>query len=369
MRVLQLISSSGFFGAENVLLNLGRLLKEHGNNPYLICLKNASKHGPEVHLQAQKQGLPSRVISCRHRLDIKVIKRIKDFIKQERIEVIHSHGYKSNFYGLIASKLSGVPIVATLHGWIGETKKSRFYEKLDKWIIRRMNHLVAVSPMICEELADLKLNGTPSTFVANGVDTEKFNPNKVIGDVRKEFGLGDSLVIGAVGRLSQEKGHSYLINAFKNIYSQLPSAKLLIVGDGPLRDSLQPTVHSPQLKDKVIFAGKRDNLPAIYKSMDIFVLPSLKEGLPLVLLEAMSMRLPVIATKVGGIPYVMNKDEGILVSPGNIEELKSSILLLLKDSSLRRRMGEKAREKILSCFSLRSFYQKYIDIYKNVITV
>ena len=367
MKILHIISSAGLYGAENVLLNLVGLLKKNGSAPYLACLKNYHRADPDVYLESQKQGLPSRVVTCRYRFDMRALMDIRRFAKSEGIQIIHTHGYKSNLYGFIISRSLGIPVVATLHGWTGQTQKVRLYEKLDRWVIRRMDHLVSVAPMICEELASLKLNGTRITFIPNGVDTEKFNPAKIDKDARKKLGLDNSLVIGTVGRLSKEKGHIYLIEAFAKISREVPEARLLIVGDGPLKDSLQLTSYSLQLKDKVIFAGKRDDLPCLYKTMDIFVLPSLTEGLPLVLLEAMSMRLPVVATRVGGMPYVLGEDGGIIVPPRHIEELKNSILLLAKDPSLQRRIGERAREKISLCFSLSSFYEKYMDMYKNII--
>jgi len=366
MKILHVISSAGLYGAENVLLDLSDLLKKNGHNPSLICLKNMSKPDPQVHFEAKARGLESTIISCQSRFDLKALGRIKDLLRQEAIEIVHTHGYKSDFYGLIASKMAKVPVVTTLHGWTGHNKMVRFYEKLDLWMVKKMNHIVSASPAIVEHLKISGLDGKAS-FVPNAVDTEKFAPDKGKRDLRNEFNLGDALVVGTVGRLSIEKGHIYLVKAFKEIRSAIPSIKLLIVGKGNLRQDLENEAKKLGIEKDVVFAGPQKDIPSAYGSMDIFVLPSLTEGLPLVLLEAMAMGLPVVATKVGGVPYVIDGKEGILVPPGNIEELKDAIISMARDANLRRSSGEEGRRKVLSVFSLEVFYQKYINVYKSVL--
>ncbi|MFC1632016.1 glycosyltransferase family 4 protein [Candidatus Omnitrophota bacterium] len=366
MKILHIISSSGFYGAEQVLLNLVSLLKEDGHKPYLICLKNRTKPDPQIHVQAQKQGISSKVVNCRHKLDLGAIKEIKQFVKQENIKIIHSHGYKSDFYGLIAAKLVRIPIVATLHLWTQETARDRFYEWLDKRLIKRMNHLIPVSPLINNQLKALKIADNKVTLIPNGIDVDKFNSARVNTNLRHRFGLNDDLVIGTVGRLAQQKGQTYLIKAFKEL-SGTKGLKLLIVGDGYLKESLHKEVKELGIENDVVFTGAQKDIEAAYNSMNIFVLPSINEGLPLALLEAMSMGFAVIATKVGAIPYVMqDRAEGMLVSPGSIKELKEAIFTLIKDSALRKQMGEKAREKVKSAFSLETFYQKYIEVYNRL---
>lgn len=369
MRILHLISSTGFYGAENVILNLARGLREDGHIPYILCLKGVSKTDPEIYFQALKEGLLSKVIPCRHRFDIKVIGEIKKFVSVENIDIIHSHGYKGNFYGLMASKFSRVPIITTIHLWTGETRKLRFYEYLDKrWLVKSMNHVVLVSPTFYSDVKNSNLGTEHITFIPNGIDTETFNPSRVSGSVRKEFGIEKALIIGNVARFHQEKGHVQLINIFNRIQSQIPEARLLLVGDGPLRNNLKSLVRRLDLQDKVIFAGVRSDLPALYKAMDIFVMPSQKEGMPMALLEAMAMALPVVATAVGGIPYVISKDgDGVLVEPQDADALFDAITSLIKDSSYRRRLGNRARAKIVSQFSLQILYKKYLEVYEKIL--
>ena len=367
MRVLHLISSSGFFGAENVALNLMNSLKRDENNPHLLCLKNSGKPDPVVHIEAERQGIASDVITCNKRFDMSAIGRIRDFINENKIDIVHSHGYKSNLYGMIASRMAHVPIVTTLHGWMAEDIKARFYETLDRLVIKRMDHVISVSPMINKEVDELKLDVDKYSFIPNAIDTDKFDPSSEGPDMRAIFGIDNAIVIGTVGRLGPEKGHLFLLRAFKEISSMVPEARLLMVGGGFLEEMLERETEALGIRDKVEFAGNQYDMVSVYKTMDIFVLPSLMEGMPMVLLEAMSMELPVIASEVGGIPHVVGKDDGMLVPPRDIYELRYAMFRLLKDRGLRKKMGGEARKKILRTYSLQSFYNRYINTYEKVL--
>jgi len=365
MKILHIISSSGFYGAEGVLLNLVSMLKKDGHQPHLVCLKNKNRPDPQIHLRAKQDGISSQVICCRRKLDFAAIKEIREFICRENIQLVHTHGYKSDFYGLIAAKLAKVPIIATLHLWTQESAKDKLYEWLDKFTIERMDHLVCVSPVIAEQLKSLGIAENKTSLIPNGIDTDKFNSKEVKADLRDGLNLDGNLVIGTVGRLVRQKGQAYLLEAFKEL-AKNKDFKLLIVGDGHLKMSLKKQVKKMGIEGEVIFAGAQKDVAAAYNTINIFVLPSIDEGLPLALLEAMSMGLAVIATKVGAVTDVINsQEEGLLVSPGNSEELKQAISVLIKDSKMRKQMGKKAREKVISSFSLQSCYQKYLEIYKK----
>lgn len=205
MNILHIISSSGIYGAERVLLNLVTALKAREHSPYVICLKNDSKPEPLLHTELKNKGVASQVLSCRHKFDISIINSLKRFMKEQGIELIHSHGYKANLYGAIVSKLTRTPIVATIHGWTQENHRVRFYERVDKFVIRGMDHLIPVSPLLSEELRKIGCSEKKITFIPNAIDTDKFNPSAVDGNVRNIFGLQGAFVIGTVGRLSSEE--------------------------------------------------------------------------------------------------------------------------------------------------------------------
>lgn len=369
MNILYLISSSGFFGAENVLLNIARFCSQKGHDVSLICLKSIKKRDPEIHSMACKQGINSFILPCRFRIDPGVILRIRDFLRTKNIRVIHTHGYKSNLYGLMATKMSGIPIVSTIHGWTGETKIVRMYEILDRWIIGRMDQVVAVSPPLMETIRGFGISDGRLAFIPNGIDTKKFDPEGVFSDLRSKYGLSEgSIVLGCVGRLNAEKGHTLLLRAFKKLQQKIPHVFLVIIGDGPLRKNLLDYVKVNDLHHRVIFAGFQKDMPSFYKMMDIFVLPSLTEGVPIALLEAMAMELPVVATSVGGMPYMIKSGEtGFLIPPQDKEALLEHLLHLIKNTDIGKDLGKRARKCVLERFSSEAMGLSYLELYAKVI--
>lgn len=367
LKVLHVISSAGFYGAESVVLDLLKGSKKNGVKPYLVCLKNRGKRDPVLYTRAVEQGVRGEVITCRSKFDLKAVSYIREAIARERTDIVHTHNYKSDLYGFIAARISRVPVMATVHGWTGEDNKVKFYEFLDKWVIKHMDLLTAVSFPIFSELLDRGVKGEKVLLMPNAVDTMSFDPISGDKGLRKKLGLERALVVGTVGRLSPEKNQIGLLKAFKEISSNETNARLLLVGDGKLKDELKNRAGALGLEDKTVFAGEQEDMTSVYKCMDMFILPSLTEGTPIALLEAMSMALPVVAANVGGVSRVLKEDTGVLVAPGDIKELSGSILELVRDSFLRQRLGERARQSIRERFSLEKNSEKYREIYEGLL--
>ncbi|MBF0217289.1 MAG: DUF3473 domain-containing protein [Candidatus Omnitrophica bacterium] len=367
MRILFIISSKGFYGAENVVSNLAGVMKKNGGEPYLICLKSASRNDPEIHAKALSQGIESRVIVCKRKLDIKAILEIRSFIKKKKIDLLHTHNYKSDVHGFIAARLAGVPVMATLHGWTSENGKVRVYEMIDRFFQRRMDALVAVSPEIFSGARGLGISPDKITLIHNAVDTVLFDPVRGNRSLREKIGLLDCFVAGTAGRLAREKGQIYLLKAFKEVCRSVGNVRLLIAGDGDQRESLMALTSLLGIKDKVIFSGEQRDMPSVYKCMDVFILPSLTEGVPMALLEAMSMGLPVIASRVGGIPDIIDRGGGLLVEPGDVKGLTGAILTVMKRRVMRSRMAAKGRERVINEYSLDNFYARYRGAYDKAI--
>jgi polysaccharide deacetylase family protein (PEP-CTERM system associated) len=369
MKILHIISSSGFFGAEAVVLSLLTKLKEDGQEGFLLCLKSAGQLDPELFIRAKENGITASVISCKSKFDLAAIRQLKKYVVDNNIEIIHAHGYKSDLYGILAVRSLKIPFVSTLHGWTAENSKVRIYGLIDKFVIRYADHVVSVSPAITEELKRLNMDTRRISFIPNGIDIACFSPPRRRRNLRVHSYLRRKFTIGTVGRLSVEKGHRHLIRALKEIMNKAPDIGVLIVGDGPLKGKLQDEVHALRLSDNVIFTGFQDDMVSMYKEMDMFVLPSLTEGVPIALLEAMSFELPVVATKVGGVPFVVGKDEGILVNAGKSEALSDAILSLIDNPSLRGTLGKNARDKVVREFSIDACYRKYREVYEDVLGV
>ncbi len=240
MKVLHLISSSGFFGAENVLIELSKELRDTSFSPFIGVLKNLHNPHLEAAEEAKKYNLPIKIFPCKGKLDLKTIVSIRKFLGQQKIDIIHTHGYKSNLYALASSLGMKVYRVTTCHNWLGESQKMKFYARLDKIFLNRSNKIVAVSDSVIQEILKHNISPKKVKIIYYGINLERFtnttNRHKI--KIKSEFGIEEgSRVIGTVGRLTKEKGHVYLLQAARKILQKYPETVFLIIGDGPLRQN------------------------------------------------------------------------------------------------------------------------------------
>lgn len=366
MKVLHLISSAGFFGAENALLQLSRQLKKTDLDNVLGIFENS--HNPHVELarKAEEEGLRAEIFHCDGRLDVKALRRIRRFVLGSGVDIIHTHGYKSNLYGFMAAKLSGKPVVCTCHNWVSDDLKTRAYYRLDKSILRWFDRIVAVSEDIRDELLQSGVRADRLHLIYNGIDTGKGGGN---GALRGEFNIAaGKRIVGTVARFTPEKGLHNLLRAAGKISGSFPDAVFMFVGDGPLREGLERECAELGLKDMAIFTGLRTDMPEVYSAMDVFVLPSLKEGLPMALLEAMAAGKPVIATDVGAVGKVVEDGkDGILIDPGDVGDLEKAVALLLTDTELSGRLSRNACEKVSQKFSSKAMCDRYLEVYGDML--
>ncbi|MFH1413968.1 MAG: glycosyltransferase [Candidatus Omnitrophota bacterium] len=373
MRVLQLISSTGFYGAEHAMLTLSQGLASDGYIPYIGIIEDSSNSSSNSALKqkAKESGLEVLSFPCRGRFDFSTILSIRRFVKANKIKIIHSHGYKSNFYGFFSSLGLNTAKIATCHNWLSRNIKMRIYEKIDKLLLRRFTSVVTVSNILKQEIINSRISALGVSVIYNGIDPDCFEINHVqkqseISDLRQEFSLReDELVIGTIGRLSREKGHLYLLEAFKQVLSAYPNTKLFIVGEGELRRDLELTVRSLVLERNVIFTGMRSDIPRMLGLFDIFVLPSLEEAMPLSLLEAMAAKKPIVATDVGDIARVIDRDNGLLIKPKDAKALSEAVIQLVNHKDRARSLASRACERVRGGFSARKMVEEYIRIYNS----
>ncbi len=363
MKILQLISSAGFFGAENVVLELSRELGALNIENIIGVFENSQNPHIEIAENARKYGLKTEIFKCRGKADIKTIFSIKKFIKDNGIDIIHTHGYKSNFYGLIAAKLLKKPAVSTCHNWIPQYET---YYRSDKYTLRFFNKVVGVSESVRNELLKNNVREDKISIIFNGVNINRFE--ECSNDLRDEFQIAKKVkVIGTVARFTEEKGLLNLVETAREISNTFENVRFMIVGDGPLRGELEKKSAELGIAGKVIFTGLRSDLPEVYSTFDIFVLPSLQEGLPMVLLEAMAAKKPIVATTVGAIPRVLtDRVDGLLVSPGDIDGLKAAIISLLRNEGLSNALAYSAYNKVKSEFSSGAMCARYVQIYDRL---
>lgn len=368
MRILHLISSLGLFGAEQVLLNLASGMKDA--EAQVGVLHNAHNPHLEIFEEAKKRGLPVVCFRCGGRFDIRTVLEIRKYIRQNGVDVLHTHNYKADIFGFLATRFAGMRWVATNHLWHETDRKLMFYEWLDALAFRFADKITAVSPDIKDDLVRRGVRGNGIQVIANGIDVEKFSAaGGRRSAARAEFGFGEhDFVIGTIGRLSPEKGHAILLTAAREIVAGEENARFLIVGDGPLREGLEQESRRLGLGDKVVFGGVQKDMPKIYAAIDLLAMPSLAEGLPMTLLEAMAARVPAVLTEVGGIPDVIsNGESGLLIPSGDAWALTEAILKLIGSSSLRQRLAEGAYKTVSQNYSTPRMAAEYRAVYADVI--
>ncbi len=371
MKILHLISSAGLFGAENVALSLGRYF--HGRKfdslgtveVILGAIRDKRQFQIEFIDKAKEMGLPTYILEAKGRFDLTAISRLKKFLLKERIDLLHTHNYKSDILGALAAFWVAKPIIATAHGFTDMTRAVTFYERLDRWFLNKYFKRVVV---VTEEvLPDCPLK--KKRVIPNGLEISRFSLSRGVGiDIRKKFNLKiDDIVVGTVGRLSKEKNQGMLIEAFKRFSQNHDHAKLLIVGDGPEKNNLLEVVKRQKLWDKVIFTGVLKDVGQAYQGMDIFVLTSLTEGIPLTILEAMASKVAVVATRVGGIPKIIeDRKNGLLVESQDAVELADRLESLLKDKSLSQKLTEAAFDFVKAHYSSEKMFAGYLKVYEEM---
>ncbi len=366
MRVLQLISSGGYYGAENMLLNLAQSQKSIGCDPCLLLFYNVHQPNVELYERARSRDLSARMLRCEGRADLSAIREIRDYIRTERVDLIHTHGYKADLYGYLAARTESKPIVATCHNWVGGTAALGIYNRLDRMALRNFNGVAAVSDAVARQLKEAGIAENKIYTIANGIDIDRFT-----GAEPAWFGPSSSQpgkTIGMVARLDLQKGFEYLLEAFAGIINSHPDTRLVIVGEGPDEPAIASMVDRLNLGSKVVFAGQRGDMANVYAACYIFVLPSLNEGLPMTVLEAMAAARPVIASNVGAIPTVVrNGETGLLVEPRDVAGLKAAIDLLLGDPALCSRLASNGHDWVRRNFTSDGMAANYQRMYETVL--
>jgi len=346
-----LIAPVALGGAENVLLSINRLIdKSHFNIFFCNFINPKRTRNPFVKKLHEVECDVSIIYLDRPRLDFIYVLRLARIIRSKRIDIIHSHGYMPDFFGLIASKITRRPIVSTVHGWTSSTKAIRTYEHFQKKLLRYFDIVIPVSQKISDELIKNGINPFKLRKLNNIVTFEDLTGDNVATDLNQTYITGPhTQIIGVIGRLSKEKGHIFLLQALAKIKNDFPDIKLLIIGDGDQHSKLVQFVKAHKLEHQVHFCGFQNDVSQFYRLIDIFVLPSLTEGIPLVLLEAMYFNKPIVATDVGGVPeLIKNGYNGKLVPPGNPSALADNIAAILRDKLYGQTLGKAAHQSLIS---------------------
>jgi glycosyltransferase involved in cell wall biosynthesis len=370
IRVLHLTSSRGFYGAENALVNLISKTDFERFDVYIACLVDKRDPNRELLKVSRERGWKAIEINCCKRLDLSSIKLLIEILKRNRIDILHCHEEKSRFYGLIGSRIAGLPIIATNHNWTKPNIIESCYEIIDAVISRFFNRIISVSDELRKTMRRYKIPSKVITVIPNGINLESF-VSIGIKDDHQQVGLGinrESKVIGSIGRLTVEKGHKYLLEAARQVAIEYPNIRFIIAGEGPLKLNLQNYASFLNIEKFVHFIGFRKDIHNIYSLLDILALASTVEGTPMVLLEAMAMGIPVVSTDVGGIKNIIDhQSNGLLIKPRNPNALAESILYLLGNDRESKRLADNARKTVQQKFSDKRMAREYEKVYCDVL--
>ena len=370
-KVLQLRSSVGFFGAENVIMEVAKAIVDSPYEPIIGVLENSHNPHTELAAVARKNGVTSKIFPCDGRFSRQTAAAVRQYMVENEIAIVHAHGYKADFYALFATLNTGYKRVATIHPWLIESNRAssaKFYMAFDKALLRSFHSIVAISDEMRAQVVRDGMKPARVVTIENGIDLQRFAAAQNVAPARQDFGIpAGARVIGAVGRLSEEKGHTVLLAAAKSLVAEFPDLCFMLVGDGPEREKLMQEVAALGLQKHVIFAGVCSDIPKALAVMDIFVLPSLTEGLPMALLEAMAAKKPIIATAVGSIPRVIrNQENGVIVPPRDAPALSQALKILLNHRSNALRFADGAFKDVLS-FSAATMGKKYVKLYDQLV--
>lgn len=362
--ILHLSETSEPGGSETVLAYIANNL-DRDRYDSLVCL--LSEGWLTDHLK--RLGVRYEIIENRRSYDPAFLVRLIKLIRREHVALIHSHEFMMNVYGSVAARLTGIPMIGTIHGKVYFTeKKSR---------IAAYKLAVALSSRIIAVSEDLKKyfienigirNDRKILTLYNGIDIDKYKPIAKSDDLRRKLEIPPGAVVaGTVGSLFKVKAFDQLIRAAGIVHATNPDFRLLIAGEGNEESDLRRLIDELRLNDAVKLLGFRDDIPDLLNLFDIYVCSSLSEGLSLSILEAMASARPIVATRVGGnAELIADGENGFLVPSGNPEALAEKIKTLIDSEPLRIQMGQKSRVIVEQKFSLRKMIDDYQNLYEEL---
>jgi len=364
LRVIHLITALGAGGAENGIINL---VNNHHDSSVTsaICVFNGG--GVLTERVNQSKTKIFELDKKKKGNDYSLIFKLNRLFREWKPDIVHTHTWGTLCEGIIAAKLAYVPkIVHGEHGTIQSKPINKLVQKgfwylPDQVLSVSLSHAKTLNHVIGFPLSKIHV-------IPNGVDTSKFYPLPSNGNKTEVIQKNsEGLTFGTIGRLMLIKNQVLLIKAFTNIVKSNPEARLVLTGDGPLRDELEQKAKSLSLEKNISFLGRRSDIPSILRNMDVFILPSLSEGMSNTILEAMSTGKPVIATDVGGNSELVVPDEtGILVPSDDVKALETAMRIFINAPELIKKMGAAGRKKVIKSFSIQSMVNNYEALYQDL---
>jgi len=364
LRVLQFITPAGFYGAERWVLALANNL----NNSDVVCDLAVTDEGAGQDLSVADYypdgiGKVHR-ITLRNRFDVSAVRKLCSIIRENNIDVIHTHGYKSDILGLIAARRCNIKAVSTPHGFSGSVGfKLSMFIKAGTLSYRYFDRVVPLSPELLEDVRGFRVPESKIEYIANGVDLSELDRYcKTSSDENNEF------QIGYVGQMIPRKGLKDLIDVFHRLWECHTNVRLTMVGDGSQRQELETYAQSLPCSDQIRFLGFQPDRIPIMHEFDLFLMTSRLEGIPRCMMEAMAIGIPVAAYDIPGVDELVTHGKtGSLAPLGDVDMLSSECETLLLDAAQRQHLADNARNMIEETYSAARMADEYMALFRSLV--
>ena len=376
INILFVTASPGhvFGGGKQAFYNLISRLDRRRFNP-LVATAPTGRYAEML----REVGVRLIPLAMSNRFDLRIPYRLARIVREHAVTILHSHGGgRADFFVHLTSKLVNIPVKITtvanlVERWFDVNPIQLYvYKKIQSKTEKTFDHFICVSDYLADHLIRQHgLDRTKINTIYNGVDLDYFEGTPDYPKIKNEFlQRGERILIGAVGRLVAEKGLEYLLTAIPKVLKRFSEARLLLVGDGPLRKDLERIVIDLDLTGKVTFVGFRSDIKEILSSLDILVLPSLLEGFPMIILEAMAMAKPIVASDIPGIrEQIIDGKNGILVPIKDSNTLAAAIINILADRKTAENVGLAARKTVYEKFSIERMVAETESLYLSLLNL
>jgi glycosyltransferase involved in cell wall biosynthesis len=369
--VLEFRSAEGAGGGPEKTILLGAARSDPDRFAVTVCyIRNARDPGQEIESRARQLEVDYVEIRQRRLLDLAVWRAVRHLVRERRIDLVHAHDYKTNLLALLLARTEGVIPLSTAHGWTGRSwREQRLYYPIDKRLLGRFPLVIAVSGQIRRDL--LRAGARPERVrtVLNGIDHQAFQrPPEREADARVRLGIQPGeIVIGGIGRLAPEKRFDLLLEAVATLRRQRPELRLLIAGDGPSRAALEALASRLGIGSACRFLGHYGSVAALHHALDVLVQSSIYEGTPNVVLEAMALETPVVATDAGGTAEIIDHGvHGLVVPPNDAAAIVQAVERTLADRAATARRVKAARRRVEGELSFATRMQTVEVIYEEL---
>lgn len=356
-------------GPDKTILNTPRFLEPYGYRT--VC---AYYHPPEdpgfeaIRRRAEAFSAPLIAIPDRGPFDLSLVRRTLEVCRRENVVAWHGHDYKSNLLGLIVRRWHPMRLLTTVHGWVFKSWKASLYFRVDRWCLKRYERVVCVSPDLLEVCLSAGVPRDRVQLIENAIDVPHYHRTQSREAAKGHFGVpADQTLIVAVGRLSPEKNFRMLIRCAAKMISEGRNIAVAIAGEGSQQHELQTLIASTGHADRIRLVGFLADPRPLYEAADIYALSSDREGLPNVVLEAMTYSAPVVSTAVAGVPRLIQQGENGLLSPiADEPSFLAALRRVVDDTDLRRRLGDAGRATIEARYTFENRMRQFAAVYEEL---